>query len=117
MRQVDARLRAQSGLMRIECDLIDSGAVARVVKVNVAGLYDASVQRNGAVAGLDVALMILAVKRCAAAAMHRVLIVDGAGFQARDRHDGLKRGSRRVLRLYRAIQQRMVRIIRNFPPV
>ena len=49
--------------------------------------------------------------------MHGELIVDRAGFQARDRHERLEGGSRRVLRLNGAIQQRMVRIIGDFPPV
>ena len=117
MRQVDAGLLSQSGLVGVEGDLIDAGAVAHVIEVHVAGLLNAPVQRHGAVSTLLPALVITPVKRCAAGTMHGELIVDGARFETRYRHKRLERGTRRILRLNRAIQQRVIGIIGDFPPI
>ena len=44
-------------------------------------------------------------------------VVDGAGFQAGQRHDRLERRARRLLRLNGAVQQRVVRVVGDFLPV
>ncbi len=49
--------------------------------------------------------------------MHSVRVVDRAGFKARQSHQRLERGTRRKLRLNRAVEQRMVRIGQQLFPV
>ncbi len=45
------------------------------------------------------------------------VVVDGAGLQSRQQHDRLERGPGRLLRLNRAIHQRMRRVIHQIVPV
>ena len=66
---------------------------------------------------LHPAVLVVAVERHAAGAMHRGIFVDGAGLQARQRHNGLERGARRLLRLNGAVQQRMIGIVGDLAPV
>ena len=115
--QVDTGLFSQSGLVGVEGDLIDPGAFADIIEVDVGRLHDASMQRNGAMATLQVALMIVAVKRCTTRTMDRELVVDRARLKTRYGHDGLEGGPGRILRLNGAIQERMIGVIGDFPPV
>ena len=80
MRQVDTGLLSQSGLIGVEGDFVDARAVANVIEKDVARLLNALVQGDGAVPWLPPTLVITPIKRRAARAMHRELIINGAGF-------------------------------------
>ena len=58
------------------------------------------------------ASLIVSVERDAAGAVHRQLVVDGAGFQRRQRRERFEGRTRRLLRLNGLVQQRMVGIVR-----
>ena len=62
-------------------------------------------------------LVIVPVKRHAAGAMHGELVVDGAGFQARQRHDRLESRAGRLLRLNGPIQHRIVGVVGDLFPI
>ena len=74
-------------------------------------------KRHGAVPVLDPTVMIMAVERRAACAVHSVLIINGSALEASQRHQRFERGARRELGLNRAVQQWMVGIIYNLFPV
>ena len=63
------------------------------------------------------AALIFAVERDPAGAVHGPLVVDASGFQAGQRDERLEGRTRRLLRLNRLVQQRMVGIVGNLLPV
>ncbi len=117
VRQVDARLPAEADQFGVFGDLVDPEPVSHVVEVDVAGLHQPAVEAHGAVAAAQVALEVAAVEGGAARAMHREIRIDGAGFESRQRNDGLERRSRRQLRLDRPVEQRPLRVFDQRPPV
>src|SRR5579883_2856630 len=101
--------------MRVEGQVLYTGFVSNVIEVNVAGLNDALVERDGAVHAP--AFVVMPVKTRAAGAMEQRVFVDRAGFEAGERYDRLEGGTRRKLGLNGAGEQWVARIIREFLPV
>src|SRR5205814_6829577 len=88
---------------------------SNVVKIYIARLDDAPVQRYASMC--RPAMMIMTVETRAAAAADRKGVVDRAGFQARQRHQRLESGAWSELSLNGAVQERVIRVRRQTLPI
>src|ERR1700733_6752344 len=109
MRKIDAGLVAVSNHLGVLRNAIDTQTIADVVEKCVAGMHQTFVQSDGPM--LAPAFEEAAIKSTAAGATNVEIVVNNAALQARQGHDGLERGSRRLLRLNGPVQKRMIGIV------
>src|SRR6185437_6364839 len=98
-------------------DPIDAEPVADVIEEHIARLSNGPVERNIAMASLQMTGEIVAIKRSAARTMEIRFVVDDPGLKSGQRHNRLECRTRSKLGLNGAIHQRLVGIAGNGLPV
>src|SRR5262249_44750617 len=80
--KVDSGGMTEAGEASVIREVVDPGLGADSIKVHVAGVDHTAVERHRAVPARLPAALVFSIKRNAAGAVDRELVVDGAGFES-----------------------------------
>src|SRR6185436_869426 len=110
-RKINARLSAESGHLRELRNAIDTQKLAQIIEVNIAGVNDGFVHSHAAMSVLIPTKERSSIDHFRTPAIHMIQRRNGIPFQSRSGFEDFKNGSRGLHALYRAVMERIIRII------